>query len=133
MTEPTEEQRAALLAALKASLLQAIDFAALMALGDVDGLDAVRAEKAREVERLDLSAVPRPGDFPLCARRVGKDGADLQEVADGVRAARAEWLAHVAVVEDVRLDAKAAVRRATTEAEVQAVWDGLGWPERGDG
>jgi hypothetical protein len=105
------------------------------------GQSMAYAEKEKEAQALDLDPSPDPADYPFLSAEVGislypgtgQPAADIQEVALIVLAMAAAWRPFGAAIESVRLGAKAAIAAATDEAQVQAVLDGLSWPDAPEG
>jgi len=73
---------------------------------------------------------PDPADFPLISGEVGITGDTAQAVAETILAMSRAWHAMGAAIETVRLAAKKQVLEAQTPEAVQAVLDGLAWPEK---
>lgn len=84
------------------------------------GQAAVYWAKLDEARRWQAAVAPDPGDYPLLAAELGITGADHDEVAATIIATATAWLTVAAAIEAVRLQAKAAIDEAETEAEMQA-------------
>lgn len=74
-------------------------------------------------------ADPRPADFPFLSAEVGITAPTLIEVGAAVRATAAQWAGVAAVIEHLRLSAKAAIATAPTAAAARAASTGIAWPQ----
>jgi hypothetical protein len=75
----------------------------------------------------------QPADYPfLAADQDAHAGAGasvtLRQVAQHVMARQAAWLAAAASIKRVRLTAKRRIAAATTQAEIDVILAGVGWP-----
>lgn len=87
--------------------------------------------KQAQAEAFLAATDPDPADYPLIAGEVGITAETAQGVAEVVLAMSRSWHAMGAAIESVRLAAKKQVREAAKPEAVQAVLDGLAWPELG--
>lgn len=72
--------------------------------------------------------VPNAAEYPLLSASLGIDGDSLLEVAENITYAYAMWQQVGAIIETVRLQSKAAIDKAKTIDEAQAVFDAIVWP-----
>lgn len=121
------------LSAMKISYAKAIDIMAedvrLKFITPGAGQAMVYQRKVQEAETLALDNNPYPPHYPLLAAEVGITGETIQEVAETVLAMRDQWLLVAAAIETARLLAKAAVKQASTAAEIEGVVNSILWPE----
>lgn len=102
------------------------------------GQEMIYLEKRAEAEKCKADGAPTRARYPLLAADIGATvaetdsvRADLNAVADLVLAQAAAWKEFAAATETIRLTAKRQVREAETVEAVQAVLDGLAWPQIG--
>lgn len=86
-------------------------------------------QKAEEAEAFVADPDPDPVDYPLLSVEVGITGATIADVAAVVVASFTQWQQIGSAIEAIRLGAKKAVSEAPDEAAVQAVLDGIAWPD----
>ena len=105
------------------------------------GQSMAYSEKEAEAKALQTDANPDPADYPFLSAEVGislnpvsgEAAADIAEVAFIVLAMAAAWRPYGAAIENVRLAAKRDLAAAETETEVEAIMDGLSWPDAPEG
>ena len=87
--------------------------------------------KQAQAEAFLAATEPDPADYPLIAGEVGITADTPRAVAETILAMSRSWHAMGAAIEAVRLAAKKQAREALTPEAVQAVLDGITWPELG--
>lgn len=92
---------------------------------------AIYEAKEAEATAYQADASPDPADYPLLEMGRAVEGRTMAEEAAAVLAEAAQWKAAGAAVDAIRRAANKAIGQATTRAEVQAVLDGLTWPDLG--
>lgn len=126
-----EEARAAALA----HLVEAAEEARVAPLTSGAGKLAAYERKAAEATAWQVAKdggiTPDLVDYPWIAQAVadGVHGSTGDEIAALWLALNSAWEAHAIAVESVYETAKAAIETASDQAGVQAVLDGLAWPE----
>jgi|GEM_PF-3008569 len=100
---------------------------------DMLGIDSIYRAKAEESKAHQAAVAagqePDPADYPWLAKEAEACGRTLARQAEIVATAAALWASKGPEIEAIRQAAKQAVTAAATTAEVQAVQDGLTWPE----
>ena len=90
---------------------------------------AIYESKEQEAKAYQADADPDPADYPLLELGRTVEGRTLAEEAAAVLVEAGLWKQAGAAVDAIRRAANKAIGQATTRAEVQAVLDGLAWPD----
>ncbi|MNE19376.1 hypothetical protein D3C80_1124540 [compost metagenome] len=121
------------LAVLKAETIVRINEAAERCRGKYitpgDGQMMTYLEKITQARACLAVQSPKAADYPMLAAEIGITAPTLVGVAEIVVAAYNQWLIIGSAIEATRRAANVAVEAATTRATVQAVLDGLVFPE----
>jgi len=121
------------LPAFKAQIIARINEAAELCRGEYitpgDGQTMTYLEKISQARACLAAQSPQAADYPMLAAEIGITAPALVGVAEVVVAAYNQWLVIGSAIEATRRAANVAVEAAETRAAVQAVLDGLVWPE----
>lgn len=86
-------------------------------------------QKVAEAQAFKATSNPQPSDYPILSSEVGITAGTLDEVADIVLAAFAQWQQIGAAIEGIRLGAKRDIDAAANEAAARAIVDAIEWPQ----
>lgn len=85
-------------------------------------------QKVTEAQAFKAASNPQPSDYPILSSEIGITAETIDEVADVVLAAFAQWQQIGAMVESIRLGAKRDIDAAEDEAAARAIVDAIVWP-----
>lgn len=85
-------------------------------------------QKVSEAQAFKSANDPQPSDYPILSSEVGITAETLNDVADVVLAAFAQWQQIGAMIESIRLGAKRVIDAAEDEAAARAIVDSIEWP-----
>lgn len=85
-------------------------------------------QKVSEAQAFKAASNPKAADYPILSSEVGITAETLDEVADIVLAAFAQWQKIGAAIEAIRLGAKRDIDAALDEAAARAIVDAIVWP-----
>lgn len=85
-------------------------------------------QKVAEAQAFKAASNPQPSDYPILSSEVGITADTLDEVANIVLAAFAQWQQIGAMIESIRLGAKRDIDAAEDEAAARAIIDAIVWP-----
>lgn len=121
------------LSVIKAALKQDIDAAAeaerLKYITPGNGQAMTYQQKVAEAQALKATSNPQTSDYPILSSEVGITADALDEVANIVLAAFAQWQQIGAMIESSRLGAKRDIDAAEDEAAARAIVDAIEWPQ----
>lgn len=86
-------------------------------------------QKVSEAQAFKDATNPQTSDYPMLSSEVGITAETLNEVANIVLAAFAQWQQIGAMIESIRLGAKRDIDAAEDEAAARAVVDAIEWPQ----
>lgn len=86
-------------------------------------------QKVAEAQAFKAASNPQPSDYPTLSSEVGITAETLDEVANIVLSAFAQWQQIGAMIESIRLGAKRDIDATQNEAAARAVVDSMRWPE----
>lgn len=86
-------------------------------------------QKVDEARAFKAASNPKPADYPVLSSEVGITATTLNEVADIVLAAFAQWQQVGAAIESIRLGSKRGIDAAANEAAARAIVDAIEWPQ----
>ncbi|NVM42738.1 hypothetical protein HWX16_20710 [Ochrobactrum intermedium] len=125
-------QPAATLLQIKSALKVGIDAAAeaerLKYITPGHGQAMTYQQKVAEAQAYKAATTPQPSDYPILSSEIGITAETIDEVADVVLAAFAQWQQIGAMVESIRLGAKRDIDAAEDETEARAIVDVIVWP-----
>lgn len=128
MPQPTPED----LSSVKSALKQAVDAGAeterLKYITPGEGQAMTYQQKVTEAQAFKAAANPKAADYPILSSEVGITAPTLDEVADIVLAAFAQWQQIGAAIEAIRLGAKRDIGAAEDETSARAIVDAIAWP-----
>lgn len=128
-----EAWQSSLLPQVKATLKSAVDTAAeterLKYITPGEGQAMTYQQKVTEAQAYKAATDPQVSDYPILSSEVGITSATLDEVADIVLAAFAQWQQIGAAIEAIRLGAKRDIDAAADEAAARAIVDAIEWPQ----
>lgn len=120
------------LSQLKATLNTKIDVAAenerLKYITPGEGQAMTYQQKVEEARAYKAAVSPNATDYPVLSSEVGITAPTLDDVADIVLAAFAQWQKIGAAIESIRLGAKREINAAEDEASARAIFDAIAWP-----
>ncbi|UZD70819.1 hypothetical protein [Brucella sp. JSBI001] len=121
------------LATIKAGLKVEIDALAenerLKYITPGNGQAMTYQQKVTEAQAFKAATDPQPEAFPMLSSEVGITAPTIDEVADVVLAAYAQWQQIGAAIEAIRLGAKRDIDAAEDEAAARAIVDAIEWPQ----
>lgn len=121
------------IANIKSALKQDVDRAAeaerLKYITPGSGQAMTYQQKVDEARALKSAINPQSADFPVLSSEVGITAPTLNEVADIVLAAFAQWQQIGAGIEAVRLGVKRDIDAAADETAARAIVDAIEWPQ----
>lgn len=85
-------------------------------------------QKVAEAQAFKAATDPQASDYPVLSSEVGITADTLDEVANIVLAAFAQWQQIGAMIESIRLGAKRDIDAAEDEAAARAIVDAIVWP-----
>ncbi|WP_024899523.1 hypothetical protein [Brucella rhizosphaerae] len=85
-------------------------------------------QKVAEAQAFKAATNPKAADYPILSSEVGITADTLDEVANIVLAAFAQWQQIGAMIESIRLGAKRDIDAAQDEAAARAIIDAIVWP-----
>ena len=85
-------------------------------------------QKVTEAQAFKAETNPNAADYPILSSEVGITAETLDEVANIVLAAFAQWQQIGAAIEAIRLGAKRDIDAAQDEAAARAIVDAIVWP-----
>jgi len=86
-------------------------------------------QKVAEAQAFKAASNPKAADYPILSSEVGITAETLDDVADVILRAFAQWQQIGAMIESVRLGAKRDIDTATDEAAARAIVDAIEWPQ----
>jgi len=86
-------------------------------------------QKVTEAQSFKAATDPQASDYPILSSEVGITAETLDDVADIVFAAFAQWQQIGAMIESIRLGAKRDIDAAEDEAAARAIVDAIEWPQ----
>lgn len=96
-----------------------------------DGQAQDYQEKQREAEQFQADPAPDTATYPMLAAEVGFHGTQtLAEMAALVLLKAQETRAALAAINGAKYAAIEALEAATTEADIEAVFEAISWPEQ---
>lgn len=120
---------------MKAGLKQAVDASAeterLKYITPGAGQAMTYQQKVSEAQAHKATTDPQSSDYPILSSEVGITADTLDEVANIVLAAFAQWQQIGAMNESIRLGAKRDIDAAEDEAAARAIVDAIVWPSAG--
>ncbi|MCX2699269.1 hypothetical protein [Ochrobactrum chromiisoli] len=123
------------LADIKRQLAKQVDTAAenerLKYITPGNGQAMTYQQKVAEAQAFKAATSPQAADYPLLSSEIGITAETLDEVANIVLGAFAQWQQIGAMIEAVRLGAKRDIDAAEDEAEARAIVDAIVWPSAG--
>lgn len=121
------------LTTLKSALKTQIDLAAeaerLKYITPGAGQAMTYQQKVDEARAFKSASNPQATDYPVLSSEVGITAPALNEVADIILTAFAQWQQIGAMIESVRLGAKRDIDAAADEAAARDVVDAIEWPQ----
>lgn len=121
------------LSEIKAALKQDVDARAeaerLKYITPGNGQAMTYQQKVAEAQAFKAASNPQPSDCPILSSEVGITADTLDEVANIVLAAFAQWQQIGAMIESIRLGAKRDIDAAQDEAAARAILDAIEWPQ----
>ena len=118
--------------AIKASLKSTVDSLAeverLKYITPGNGQAMTYQQKVAEAQAFKAASNPQPSDYPILSSEIGITADTLNEVANIVLAAFAQWQQIGAMIESIRLGAKRDIDAAEDEAAARAIVATIVWP-----
>lgn len=134
-TEPTVEVRD--IATVRSELKSVVDTLAeaerLKYITPGNGQAMTYQQKVTEAQAYKVATNPQASEYPMLLSEVGITAETLDEVADIVLAAFAQWQQIGAIIEAIRLGAKRDIDAAENEAAARALVDAIVWPSAQQG
>lgn len=131
--DAARQQPAATLEQVKSTLKAGVDVAAeaerLKYITPGNGQAMTYQQKVAEAQAFKAASNPKAADYPILSSEVGITAETLDDVADVVLRAFAQWQQIGAMIESVRLGAKRDIDTATDEAAARAIVDAIEWPQ----
>lgn len=87
-------------------------------------------QKVTEAQAFKTATYPQTSDYPILSSEVGITAETLDDVANVVLAAFAQWQQIGAMIESIRLGAKRDIDAAEDEAAARAIVDAIIWPSQ---
>lgn len=119
--------------AIKASLKSTVDSLAeterLKYITPGTGQAMTYQQKVTEAQAFKTATNPQASDHPILSSEVGITADTLDEVANIVLAAFAQWQQIGAMIESIRLGAKRDIDAAEDEAAAREIIDAIEWPQ----
>lgn len=118
---------------IKAALKQDVDAAAeaerLQYITPGNGQAMTYQQKVAEAQAFKAASNPQSSEYPMLSSEVGITAETIDDVADVVLAAFAQWQQIGAAIESIRLGAKRNIDVAQDEAAARAVVNAIVWPQ----
>lgn len=86
-------------------------------------------QKVTEAQAFKAATNPHASDYPMLSSEVGITAETIDEVADVVLAAFAQWQQIGAMIESIRLGAKRDIDAAEDETAARAIVASIEWPQ----
>ena len=115
-------------AILRRSVDQAAETERLKYITPGNGQAMTYQQKVTEAQAFKAATNPKASDYPMLSSEVGITAETIDEVADVVLAAFAQWQQIGAMIESIRLGAKRDIDASEVEAEARAIVDAIIWP-----
>lgn len=115
-------------AAYKSNVDSAAEVERLKYITPGNGQAMTYQQKVAEAQAFKAATNPKASDYPILSSEVGITAETLDEVADIVLAAFAQWQQIGALIESIRLGAKRDIDAAEDEAAARAIVDAIVWP-----
>ncbi|APX70547.1 MULTISPECIES: hypothetical protein [unclassified Brucella] len=120
------------LADIKRQLAKQVDAAAeserLNYITPGNGQAMTYQQKVAEAQAFKVAINPQPVDYPTLSSEVGITADTLDEIANIVLSAFAQWQQIGGMIEGIRLGAKRDIDAAQDEATARAIVDAIVWP-----
>lgn len=125
---PVETSLDAIKASLKSTVDSLAEIERLKYITPGNGQAMTYQQKVAEAQAFKATSNPQPSDYPILSSEVGITADTLDEVANIVLAAFAQWQQIGALIESIRLGAKRDIDAAEDEAAARAIVDAIVWP-----